>query len=48
MTAAKQPALDRMRDLLGVSPKVSLDEGLDRVVARVRARLAQGRLEQPA
>jgi UDP-GlcNAc3NAcA epimerase len=30
-----------MRDLLGVTPKVSLDEGLDRVVARVRARLAQ-------
>lgn len=40
MTAAKQPSLTRMRDLLGVTPKVSLDEGLDRVVARVRARLA--------
>jgi len=40
MTAAKRPSLDRMRDLLGVSPRVSLDEGLDRVVARVRARLA--------
>jgi nucleoside-diphosphate-sugar epimerase len=41
MTAAKRPSLTRMRDLLGVTPKVSLDEGLDRVVARVRARLAQ-------
>ncbi|MBO9707852.1 MAG: NAD(P)-dependent oxidoreductase [Caulobacter sp.] len=40
MTAAKQPSLSRMRDLLGVTPAVSLDEGLDRVVARVRARLA--------
>jgi nucleoside-diphosphate-sugar epimerase len=41
MTAAKQPSLDRMRDLLGVTPRVSLDQGLDRVVARVRTRLAQ-------
>ncbi|TCS16128.1 NAD(P)-dependent oxidoreductase [Caulobacter sp. BK020] len=48
MTAAKQPSLARMRDLLGVTPKVSLDEGLDRVVARVRARLAQGHAEQPS
>jgi len=48
MTAAKQPSLARMRDLLGVTPKVSLDQGLDRVVARVRARLAQGSAEQPA
>ncbi len=48
MTAAKSPSLDRMRDLLGVTPKVSLDEGLDRVVARVRARLAHAGTEQPA
>ncbi|MBW8859313.1 MAG: NAD(P)-dependent oxidoreductase, partial [Caulobacter sp.] len=48
MTAAKQPSLARMRDLLGVTPKVSLDEGLDRVTARVRARLAQGSLEPSA
>ena len=48
MTAAKQPSLTRMRDLLGVTPKVSLDEGLDRVAARVRARLAQAHSEQPA
>ncbi|HWU79140.1 MAG TPA: NAD(P)-dependent oxidoreductase, partial [Caulobacter sp.] len=46
MTAAKQPSLTRMRDLLGVTPKVSLDEGLDRVVARVRTRLARGQVEQ--
>jgi nucleoside-diphosphate-sugar epimerase len=37
-----------MRDLLGVTPKVSLDEGLDRVVARVRARLALVQAGQPA
>jgi nucleoside-diphosphate-sugar epimerase len=42
MTAAKRPSLTRMRDLLGVTPTVSLDEGLDRVTARVRTRLAQG------
>lgn len=48
MTAAKRPSLARMRDLLGVTPEVSLDQGLDRVVARVRARLAQGSVEQPA
>jgi nucleoside-diphosphate-sugar epimerase len=48
MTAAKQPSLARMRDLLGVTPKVSLDEGLDRVVARVRTRLAQIQSGQPA
>lgn len=48
MTAAKQPSLARMRDLLGVTPKVSLDEGLDRVTARVRARLTQGYLEPSA
>jgi nucleoside-diphosphate-sugar epimerase len=48
MTAAKQPSLDRMRNLLGVTPKVSLDEGLDRVVTRVRARLAQIQSGQPA
>ncbi|WP_165185472.1 NAD-dependent epimerase/dehydratase family protein [Caulobacter soli] len=48
MTPAKQPSLTRMRDLLGVTPKVSLDEGLDRVVARVRTRLALSAMEQPA
>lgn len=48
MTTAKRPSLARMRDLLGVTPKVSLDDGLDRVVARVRARLAEGQVGQPA
>lgn len=49
MTAAKRPSLDRMRDLLGVTPRVSLDEGLDRVATRVRGRLAQAsRPELPA
>jgi dTDP-glucose 4,6-dehydratase len=48
MTAAKRPSLSRMRDLLGVTPKVSLDQGLDRVAARVRTRLARGHVERPA
>jgi nucleoside-diphosphate-sugar epimerase len=50
MTAAKSPSLSRMRDLLGVTPRVSLDQGLDRVAARVRARLAhlQVQAEQTA
>lgn len=42
MTAVKRPTLDRQRDLLGVVPGVSLDEGVRRVCARVRERLRQG------
>lgn len=42
MTAVKNPTLDRMETLLGVAPKVGLDEGLDRVCGRIRAR-APGR-----
>jgi nucleoside-diphosphate-sugar epimerase len=42
MTAVKRPLLDRMRNLLGVVPDVSLDEGVRRVCRRVRERLAAG------
>ena len=40
MTAVKRPSLDRMRDLLGCTPKVSLEAGMDRVAAAVRRRIA--------
>jgi len=39
MTLVKRPLLNRQRDLLGVVPTVSLDEGVKRVCARVRERL---------
>ena len=42
MTPVKRPALDRQRDLLGVVPKISLDEGVRRVCRRVRERLVAG------
>jgi len=42
MTAVKRPVLDRMRQLLGVQPRVSLQEGIGRVCVRVRERLAAG------
>jgi nucleoside-diphosphate-sugar epimerase len=42
MTLVKRPVLDRMRSLLGVTPTVSLTEGVDRVCARVTQRLAAG------
>ena len=42
MTLVKRPVLHRQRDLLGVTPAVSLDEGIARVCGRVRERLAQG------
>jgi nucleoside-diphosphate-sugar epimerase len=42
MTAIKRPVLTRMKALLGVEPSVSLDEGIRRVCARVRERLAAG------
>ena len=40
MTLVKRPKVDRQRELLGVVPKVSLQEGVRRVCARVRERLA--------
>ena len=46
MTLVKRPTLDRMRDLLGVVPAVSLAEGVPLVCARVQKRLRLG--EVPA
>lgn len=40
MTLVKRPSLNRMRDLLGVVPTVTLEEGVKRVCARVRERIA--------
>jgi nucleoside-diphosphate-sugar epimerase len=40
MTAVKVPTLDRQRDVLGVVPDVSFEEGVRRVCDAVRARLA--------
>jgi nucleoside-diphosphate-sugar epimerase len=40
MTLAKRPTLERQRDLLGVEPLVSLEEGVELVVGEVRRRLA--------
>jgi len=39
MTLIKRPLLNRQREILGIAPTVSLDEGIARVCARVRARL---------
>ena len=39
MTSIKRPVLERMRNLLGVEPTVSLQDGVARVCARVRERL---------
>jgi hypothetical protein len=46
MTLVKRPTLERMRTLLGVTPSVSLAEGVERVCARVLQRLATG--ERPS
>lgn len=44
MTLIKKPMLDRQRDILGIIPKVSLDEGVKIVCRRVEKRLiADGR-----
>lgn len=42
MTLLKNPSLGRMRDLLGVTPKVSLAEGVTRVCSQMRKRLDPG------
>ena len=42
MTSIKRPTLARMRELLGVEPHTSLEEGVGRVCRRVRERLAAG------
>jgi nucleoside-diphosphate-sugar epimerase len=43
MTLVKRPKLDRMRDLLGVEPKIGLEEGIRRVCATTSARLERTR-----
>ncbi len=42
MTPVKRPSLARQRDLLGVEPAVSLEDGVRLVCGRVRERLAAG------
>ena len=42
MTLVKRPSLDRQRDLLGVVPTVSLDEGIDRVCSLMIERVTHG------
>jgi nucleoside-diphosphate-sugar epimerase len=42
MTLVKRPTLNRQRILLGVEPKVSLEEGVKRVCKRVPERIAFG------
>jgi nucleoside-diphosphate-sugar epimerase len=39
MTLVKNPTLTRQRDILGVTPKVGLEEGVDRVCTRIQERL---------
>jgi nucleoside-diphosphate-sugar epimerase len=46
MTLIKRPTLERMRTLLGVTPRVSVQEGVRLVCARVLERLKAG--ERPA
>jgi nucleoside-diphosphate-sugar epimerase len=47
MTLVKRPALERQRTLLGVTPRVSLDEGIALVCRRVRERIRAGAGPQP-
>ena len=42
MTQVKRPVLSRQRDLLGIVPQIPLDEGVRRVCARMRERMARG------
>jgi len=42
MTLTKRPVLTRQRELLGVEPRIALDEGVRLVCARVRERLVAG------
>jgi nucleoside-diphosphate-sugar epimerase len=46
MTLVKRPSLNRMRELLKVTPAMSLEDGVRLVCARVQARLKAG--ERPA
>ena len=42
MTLRKVPTLDRQRNVLGIVPRVSLEEGVERVCERIPERLAAG------
>jgi nucleoside-diphosphate-sugar epimerase len=42
MTAVKRPTLDRMTKMLGVTPKVSIQEGVDRLCKRIQERIRDG------
>lgn len=44
MTLVKRPMLERMQQLLGVTPKVGVEEGVRLVCARVQERLRAGEL----
>jgi nucleoside-diphosphate-sugar epimerase len=46
MTLVKRPTLERMQQLLGVTPKVSVQDGVGLVCARVQERLKAG--ERPS
>ena len=46
MTLVKRPTLERMQKLLGVTPKIGVQEGVRLVCARVQQRLSSG--ERPA
>jgi dTDP-glucose 4,6-dehydratase len=39
MTLKKRPTLDRMREILGVIPEVSFEEGVKRVCDRIKKRI---------
>jgi nucleoside-diphosphate-sugar epimerase len=45
MTPIKRPILNRQRDVLGISPVVSLEEGVQRVCKKVQERIATGGLK---
>lgn len=47
MTLVKRPVLERQRTLLGITPRVSLDEGIALVCRRVRARIQAEAGSQP-
>jgi nucleoside-diphosphate-sugar epimerase len=48
MTQVKRPTLDRQRDVLGVEPTVSLEQGVDLVCNRVVRRLQAGEVVHDA
>lgn len=41
MTAVKRPVLDRQKEILGIEPKVSFDEGVRRVCDTIKSRIKQ-------